>query len=76
MFDENEAMFASSSLDRTIKIWKPMSDDTLDTGLNTLRPTNASPGFKQYKPNTSPRDLSPSNSHTVSPRLSIDKEKY
>lgn len=29
MYDEHETMFATASTDRTVKIWKPVSEDLL-----------------------------------------------
>jgi len=62
LFDENEAIFATASLDKTIKIWKPASEENMDgMGMNAAMKANtASPGFKQFKPSNYALDMSPS----------------
>ena len=56
-------MFATASLDKTIKIWKPVAEENMDgngMGMNAALKTNtASPGFKQFKPSNYALDMSP-----------------
>ncbi len=61
VFDENEAIFATASLDKTIKIWKPVSEDNSDgVGMHAaMKAHTASPGFKQFKPNNYASEMSP-----------------
>lgn len=61
LFDENEAIFATASLDKTIKIWKPVSEENLDgTGVQAgMKAHTASPGVKQFKPSNYASEMSP-----------------
>jgi len=47
LYDEHETMFATASSDRTIKIWKPLSEDILSSKPDDVDENNSGPNSLQ-----------------------------